>query len=258
MSSVAPRGSFAGLPVVASRMVSAELLRLRDSRTVEALLEDTALPCFSFASVAADLGFALIVPPAAFSSRCGGRDFPFVCGGDGFEGVGGALPLVERATDFRVAVDLVEMVDRTDAVETGRLAGSFGSSTALPLTDGVVRDATDAGRDATDGGRFGTRGVLTPVVCVLRVDTLDAADDVRVRATLLAVSSDRAVSNAVDFPLVLVALVESVEARDEPDGVRGEEGPATPFRMVDATERVELIDAATDFGRGGLSLVVVE
>ncbi len=55
-------------------------------------------------------------------------------------------------------------------------------STALPLTDGVVRDATDeerdatdAGRDATDGGRFGTRGVVTSVVCVLRVNTLGAS-----------------------------------------------------------------------------------
>ena len=253
ISSVAPRGTLAGVPVVASRMVSAELFRLSDSRTVDTLLVDTMLACFSCAITAGDLGFALIVPPASFSSCSGGRGLPFVFAGvEGFDGVGGATLDVDRAIDFRVAVDLVDIVDRTDVEEAVRLATGFGGSTGLPpLMEGVVLEATD-------GGRLGTRGVLAPVVCTLVVDTVDAADDLRVRATLLTVSSDRAVSNAVEFSLVLVALEDNVDARDEPDGVRRVEGPATPFRIVDAVERVDLIDAATDFGLGGRSVVAVE
>ncbi len=141
-----------------------------------------------------------------------------------------------------------------DAVEAVRFATAptFGSSIGFPpLIDGVVLDATD-------GGRFGTRGVLTPVVCTLVVEMDDAADDFRVRPTLLGVSSDLAVSNAVE--LALVVAVESVEAREEPDTLRSVDGPgpATPLRIVDAVERVDLMDAATDFGRGGLSVVAVE
>lgn len=45
ISSVAPRGCFAA--GVASRMVSAEPFRFSDSRTVEVLLADTTLACFS-------------------------------------------------------------------------------------------------------------------------------------------------------------------------------------------------------------------
>ena len=76
------------------------------------------------------------------------------------------------------------------------------------------------------------------------------------RQTLLGVSSDRAVSKAVDCSLVVA--VESVDARDDAETLRRVDGPATPFLMVEAAERVDLIEAATDFGRGGLSTVAVE
>ena len=255
ISSVAPRGSFAGVSSEPSpsRMVSAELLRLSDSRTVDALLDETMLACFSCDIADGVLGFALIVPPAVFSSCSGGSGLPFALEGVGGTEVLAGVPTVDRAIDFRVAVDLVETVERTEAVDAVRFATgpSFGGSMAFPpLIDGVVLEATD-------GGRFGTRGVLAPVVCTLVVDTDDAADDFRVRPTLLGVSSDLAVSNAVEFSLVVA--VESVDAREEPDVLRRVEGPATPLRMVDAVERVDLMDAATDFGRGGgRSVVAVE
>lgn len=168
----------------------------------------------------------------------------------GFD-VDAGVPEADRATDFRVAVDRVETVERTDAVDTVRFATGLilgTGSDILPLTDGVVLEATD-------GGRLGTRGVPVPVVRTLVVEIDDAADDLRVRPTLLAVSSDRAVSNAVEFSLAL----DVVEAgREERLGARRVDGPAAPRRMVEAVERVDLMEDATDFGRGTLSAVAVE
>lgn len=129
---------------------------------------------------------------------------------------------------------------------TGLILGT--GSDVLPLTDGVVLEATD-------GGRLGTRGVPVPVVRTLVVEIDDADDDLRVRPTLLAVSSDRAVSNAVEFLLAL----DVVEAgREERLGARRVEGPAAPRRIVEAVEHVDLMEDATDFGRGTLSAVAVE
>lgn len=230
-------------------MVSAEPFRFKDSRTVETLLTDTTLACFSW-ETRGDAGFALIVPTASFSSSGGGRGCPLVfdAGDEGLEN-GSGTPDTDRAVDLRVAVDLVDIVERTEAVETVRFAIglTLGESVGFPLIDGIVLEATD-------GGRLGKRGVLAPVVCTLEVEIAEEADVFRVRPTLLGVSSERAVSKAVEFSLAVV--VE--ETLEEPDTALGVEGPAAPLRIVDVVERVDLMDAATDFGRGTRSGVVVE
>ena len=77
ISSVAPRGCFAG--GATSRIVSAELLRFRDSRSVDALLEETTLACFSW-ETGVGFGFALIVPTALSSLFSWERDCPFTFG----------------------------------------------------------------------------------------------------------------------------------------------------------------------------------
>ena len=112
----------------------------------------------------------------------------------GFPGVEG-FDAGGRTTDLRVAVDLVETADRTDVADAVRFATGLGFGTSAGgrlLTEDVVLDATD-------GGRLGVRGVDVPVVRTLTVETDDAAEPRRVRPTLLGVSSDRAVSNAVEF-----------------------------------------------------------
>lgn len=250
MSSVAPLGSFAAGS--ASRMVSAELFRL----SVDVLVDDTTLPCFSCASDGGDFALGLIVPPAPFSS-CGAL-LPALVGRGGLvEGV----PGVERTTDFLVVVDLFEIVERIDVVDTVRFAtglvfpDSAGDGGGRLLTDEVVLDVTE-------GGRRGMRGVDVPVVRTLVVDTADAAESRRCRVTLLAVSSDRAVSNAVEFSLI--DEFDSVDAgRDAADdGGLSVDGPAAPLRIVDVVDRVDLTeaatdltDAATDLGRGKRSAV---
>lgn len=231
--------------------MSDELLRL----SVDVLAEETTLDCFSCDTTDAvfddgDFGFALIVPPAPFSScsAAGSGLTPTFAGVDGLEG---GVPEGVRTTDFLVAVDFVEMVERTEVVDTVRFAMgvgfavSAGEGGGLRLTDDVVLDATD-------GGLLGVRGVDVPVVRTLTVDTDDAADPRRVRPTLLGVSSERAVSNAVEFSLV--DEVESVDAGREGDGGgRSVEGPAAVLRIVEVVERVDLTEAATDFGLGNLS-----
>lgn len=191
----------------------------------------------------------MAAPAASFPSS-GGRGFPlaFDAGEEDLENGSGA-PDTDRTVDLRVAVDLVDIVERTEAVDAVRLVigPTLGESAGFPLTDGVVLEATD-------GERLGNRGVLAPVVCTLEVDTTDEADVFRVRPTLLGVSSERAVSNAVEFSLAVV--VE--ETREEPDTALGVDGPAAPLRIVDVVERVDLADAATDFGRGTRSAVAVE
>lgn len=157
ISSVAPRGCFAG--GATSRIVSAELLRFRDSRSVDALLEETTLACFSW-ETGVGFGFALIVPTALSSLFSWERDCPFTFGNgvDDLDGKAGMLD-TDRAVDLRVAVDLVDVVERTDAVEAVRFAtGPVREvSAGFPLSEGVVLEATD-------GGRLGMRGVLAPVV----------------------------------------------------------------------------------------------
>lgn len=249
MSSVAPLGSFAAGS--ASRIVSAELFRL----SVDVLVEDTTLPCFSCASEGGGaFAFGLIVPP--FSS-CAVL-LPALVGRGGLvEGV----PGVERTTDFLVVVDLFEIVERIEVVETVR----FATGLVFPdsADDGGGRLLTDeVVLDVTEGGRLGMRGVDVPVVRTLVVETAEAAESRRCRVTLLAVSSDRAVSNAVEFSLI--DEFDSVDAgRDAADeGGRSVDGPAAPLRIVDVVERVDLTeaatdltDAATDFGRGKRSAV---
>ena len=256
ISRVAPRGSLDGVSREVSRIVSEELLRLRDSRTVETLLDETTLSCLACEKVLE--GFALIVLPAASSPASEdtgdtGFPFPFVPpfvftdAGDFDE----AVLTVDRAMDFLVAVDFVETVERIETADGVRLATglSLAGSEDLLLTDGVVRDATE-------GGRFGTRGVLGPVVCTLEVEIEDAAEDFLVRPTLLGVSSDRAVSNAVVFSLAIDTVDGARDgvrdgAREPPEGVRRPEGPAAgPLRIVDVVERVERTELATDLGRG--------
>lgn len=162
---------------------------------------------------------------------------------------GSGAPDTDRTVDLRVAVDLVDTVERTEAVDAVRfvIGLTLGESVGFPLIDGVVLEATD-------GGRLGKRGVLAPVVCTLEVETAEDADVFRVRPALLGVSSERAVSKAVEFSLAVVAE----ETREEPDTALGVEGPAAPLRMVDVVERVDRTDAATDLGRGKRSGVVVE
>ncbi|RPD72396.1 hypothetical protein L226DRAFT_524720 [Lentinus tigrinus ALCF2SS1-7] len=163
ISNVAPGVLRAASPPGWYRLVSAEFLCLRDSRTVEALLVNTAHEaCFSCVITAGNYDFALIVPPASFSSCSGGRALPFVFAGEEYldgVGVGHAVPDVSRAIEFRVAVLGIWLTARTQRRQyTGP---TFGGSTELPpLMEVVVLEATDAG----------------PVVCTLEVDPIDVDD----------------------------------------------------------------------------------
>ncbi|KAJ8454888.1 hypothetical protein ONZ51_g12765 [Trametes cubensis] len=104
ISSVAPQGTFCcGSDPEDSRIVSDELLHL----SVDELVEETTLDCFSCDTTdtvfdSSHFGFALIVPPAPFSScPAAGRGLtPTFAGVDGLEG---GVPEGVRTTDFLVA-----------------------------------------------------------------------------------------------------------------------------------------------------------
>lgn len=172
------------------------------------------------------------------------------------KGLGDAVDRADNVSDvflrvvglFDGEVEVVETVERTDADEVARFAtgaslvGSTGEVGArLLLTEGVMDFATD-------GGRRGMRGVEVPVVLTLLVDIVDATEPRRVRAAVLGVISDFAVSNVVDPSLVALAPVVCVdkveEGREKPDGGRRLDGPAVALRIVEAVECADLTDAA--------------
>ena len=110
--------------------------------------------------------------------------------------------------------------------------------------------ATEA-RDAVEGAR--ERDVLTVVVVVVDlVLVAEGEDNTRERPAEVGVTSDLAVSKAVELSLV-DDIVE--DGRDSPDGGRSVEGPGVFLRIVEACDLTVLVDATDERIRLDPSLV---
>jgi len=240
MSRVAPRGTPPGVSVrsVDFVIVSDELLRLRDSLTVDTLFEDTTLACFSWEI--AVLFLPLMVPPASSSAMC---PFPLVTMDECCDGVTEGFLETIRLTAAGDDIDEVERTEAEDGVLFAiglSLEWSTGEGGGLFAFIGGV-----AGFAALDGGRLlGRRGVDVFAVLTLTVDTDEAVEPRRLRPAELGVMSVLAVSNAVDLPSLVEDNVEA--GRDSPEGGLSMEGPALVLRIVDACD---LTDAAVDLIR---------
>lgn len=143
------------------------------------------------------------------------------------------LAVAGEVTDVSERIEVDEIVLLAIPID---LVCSIGEGASRLTLFGVVLDLP-----ALDGGRLlGNLGVDVAVVLTLTVDTDDATDPRRLRVVELGGISDLAVSNVVD-PSLVVDIVEA--GRDNPDGGRSIEGPATVRRIVDAWD---LTDAALD------------
>lgn len=237
-------------PTVVSVIVPAEDLRLSE-RTVEVVLPDEATLLsgdLSEATEGAGVGFLalmVLLPSVGEDAEL----FVEVCG-----------EIAGATTDLRTGVlfdeaDAVELVERIEAVEGVRFAAGERFARSTGDSDGRFPFA----RGVAEGTR-GLVGVLevdvVPAVLMLTVETVEAVDTLLGRV-VAGESSDFAVSKLVEASLALatdIVDVDRVDAVDDgldkPEGGRRVEGPATFLRRVEAVDRVDLVDAATDRGLG--------
>lgn len=173
-----------------------------------------------------------------------------------FGGTGGGTADFREAA-LLVAVEAEDTVDttedRADEVEVDRFA-TAGESFLLSTGDGGGRLTVVEVVDAADCTlvRITLGEDVVAVDLTLVVDTLETTRD---RAAELGVTSDFAVSKFVE-PSLVDDMVEL--GRERPDGGRRVDGPATVLRMVDACDRVDLVDAADDRSRGDRETSLVD
>lgn len=153
-------------------------------------------------------------------------------------------------------IELLDMVLFATAGANLLLSTGEGGGFLLSTGEGGGFLLTTEAFDAVEGTR--DRGVLGEDIVVfdfvLAVETVEAVETTRERAPEVGVTSDLAVSKAVELSLV-EDIVEAGLASDNPDGGRRVEGPAAPLRTVDACDFADFTDTADDRVRVDTSLV---
>jgi len=231
ISNVEPRGtpvsSLGAVSPPESRMVSEELFLLRDPLTVDVLVVEATLGCFSWSITAGAVEFASTATDE--SSIEDGEALSFFGGG-----VGGTPDFLTAVFLPGVEVEAVEAVDRTELVEIVLFA-TAGAGVNLLLSTGegggflLATDALEAVEGARERAVLGVERVVLDLT--LAVERVDAVDTTLERVPELGVMSDLAVSKVVELSLV----DDMVDAgRDNPEGGRSVEDPATVLRTVDA------------------------
>lgn len=249
MSRVAPLGfpasSLDDVAPTECWIVAEEDFLLSDPLTVDALLVETMLACFSWEMADGAGGFASSVS----DSSPGGDDSLSFFGG----GVGGTPDFLSTVFLPGADVEVEEVVERMELLEMVRFAGAGANRLLSTGEDGGFLLTTEA-LEAVDGTR--DRAVLGDDTVVfdltLTVDSVDAVETTRDRVLEVGVTSDLAVSKAVELSLVEDKVEEG---RDNSDGGRRVEGPAAALRTVDACDLTDFTDAADDRTRLGPSLV---